>query len=89
MFTICFMFQPVTQEDITGYQVCYNGTMIIVTSSTTTLIFTAPSLPNNKFNGTVVVRVTAVNNLGVGPVSDPATAVIHGMSVSTHVCVHC
>ena len=79
------MFQPVTEGNITGYQVYYNGTMMNVDSSTTTLAFTAPSLPNGKFNDTVVVRVTAVNNLGVGPVSDPATAVINGISVSTYV----
>ena len=82
MCTTCFMFQPVTQGDITGYQVYYNWTMMSVNSSTTTLIFTAPLLPDGKFNGTVVVMVTAVNNLGVGPVSDPATAVISGMSVN-------
>ena len=86
--TTCFMFQSVTQGDITEYQVYYSGTMMSVDNSTTTLIFTAPSLPDGKFNGTVVVMVTAVNNLVVGPVSDPATAVISGMSVGTHVCVY-
>ena len=82
------MFQSVTQGHITGYQVYYNGTMMNVNSSTITLAFTAPSLPDDKFNDTVVVMVTAVNKMGVGPVSDPATAVISGMSVSTHVYVY-
>ena len=40
------IFQPITQGDISGYQVYYNGTMINVNSSTTTLTFTAPSLPD-------------------------------------------
>ena len=57
----------------------YNGTMINVDSSTTTLTFTAPSLPDGVFRGTVVVMVTAVNRFGVGIASDPATAVITGM----------
>ena len=72
------MFQLVTQGDITGYQVYYNGTMITVTSSTTTLTFTAPSLPDGVFTGTVVVMVTAINRYGIGPASDPANAVITG-----------
>ena len=88
MSTTCFMFQPVTEGDVTGYQVYYNGTMMNVNSSTFTLAFTAPLLPDGKFNNTVVVIVIAVNRMGVGPVSDPATAVISGMSVSTHVYVY-
>ena len=72
------MFQSVTQGDVTGYLVYYNGTMITVTSSTTTLTFTAPSLPHKVFTGTVVVMVTAINRYGVGSASDPATAVITG-----------
>ena len=72
-------FQPITQGDITGYQVYYNGTMKNVNSSTTTLTFTAPSLPDGVFSGTVVVMVTAVNRFGIGPASDPAIAVINGM----------
>ena len=32
-----------------------------VNSSTTTLTFTAPSLPDGVFTGTVVVMVTALN----------------------------
>ena len=59
----------------------YNGIMISVTSSTTTLTFTAPSLPDGVFTDTVVVMVTAVSSIGVGPDSDPATAVISGMQL--------
>ena len=87
MSTTCFMFQPVTQGNITGYQVYYNGTMMNVNSSTTTLTFAAPSLPDGKFSDTVVFMVTAVNSIGRGPISDPATEVISGMSVSIHVYV--
>ena len=70
-------FQPVTQGDITGYQVYYNGTMM--NSSTTTLTFTAPSLPDGVFTGTVVVMVTAVSRYGVGPASNPQTTTVTGM----------
>ena len=72
-------FQATTQGDITGYRVYYNGTMKGVNGSTTTLTFTAPSLPDGVFSGTVVVMVTAVNRFGIGPASDPAIAVINGM----------
>ena len=61
--------------------------MITVNSSTTTLIFTAPSLPDDAFTGTVVVMVTAINRYGVGLASDPATAVITGKYV--HVYIEC
>ena len=82
---IC-IFQPVTQGNIIGYQVYYNGTMMNVNSSTTTLTFTAPSLPDGVFNGTVVVMVTAVSRYGVGPTSNPETAQITGKSIYT--CIH-
>ena len=72
-------FQPVTQGDITGYLVHYNGTITTVTSSTTTLRFTAPPLPDGVFTGTIFVTVTAVSSIGVGPASDPATVIITGM----------
>ena len=72
--------QPITQGDITGYQVYYSGTMKNVNSSTTTLTFTAPSLPDGVLTGTVVVMVTVINRFGVGPVSNPATAEINGMN---------
>ena len=87
-------FQPVTQGDITGYQVYYNGTMMNVNSSTTTLTFTTPSLPDEVFTGTVVVMVTATNRYGIGPPSDSDIAVITGnyivcmcMCVCVRVCV--
>ena len=66
-------------QNITGYRVYYNGKMINVNSSTTTVTFTAPSPDDGVFTGTVVVMVTTVNSIGVGPASDPATAVINGM----------
>ena len=56
-----------------------------VNSSTTTLTFTAPSLPDGVFSGTVVVMVTAVNRFGVGPASDPAIAVISGTYVLCYI----
>ena len=70
------IIQPVTQGDITGYQVIYNGTMMNVTSPTTTLQFTAPSLPDGVFTGTIVVMVTAVSRYGVGPTSKHLTTII-------------
>ena len=71
-------FQPVTQENITGYQVYYNEIMINVNSSTTTLTFTAPSLPDDVFTDAVVVMVTAVNRFGEGPDSDHVMATVTG-----------
>ena len=47
-----------------------------VNSSTTTLTFTAPSLPDGVFTGTVVVMVTAINQYGVGPVSNSSSVEI-------------
>ena len=76
--TFLYVFQPVTQGDITEYQVCYNGTTKNVNSSTTTLTFTAPSLPDGVFTGTVVVMVTAINRYGVGPDSDHFNATVTG-----------
>ena len=73
-----YIFQLVTQGDVTGYLVHYNGTMMNVSSSTTTLTFTAPSLPDGVFTGTVVVMVTAISKYGIGPSSDLVTAVITG-----------
>ena len=49
-----------------------------VNSSTTTLTFTAPSLPDGVFAGTVVVMVTATNRYGKGPASNPETTIITG-----------
>ena len=72
------IFQPVTQEDTTGYQVYYNGTMINVNISTTTLTFTAPSLPDDVFIGTVVVMMATASRYGIGPASERESAVIYG-----------
>ena len=57
--------------------------MMNVNSSTTTLTFTAPSLPDGVFTGTVVVMVTAINRYGMGPASDPAIAIIDGQYLCT------
>ena len=57
-----------------------------VNSSTTTLTFTAPSLPDGVFTGIVIVMVTGVNGFGIGPVSDPATMEIEGVP-SVAICV--
>ena len=75
---LLYVFQHVTQTDITGYQVYYNGTMMNVSGSATTLTFTAPLLPNVVFSGVVIVMVTAVNRYGVGPTSETETAIITG-----------
>ena len=64
------IFQLVTQGHITGYQVYYNGIMMNVNNSTNTLRYTAPSLPDDVFSGTVVVRVTATSRYGIGPASE-------------------
>ena len=57
----------------------YNGTMMNVNSSTTTLTFTALSLSDSVFAGTVVVMVTAVSIFGVGPPSAPVFTLITGI----------
>ena len=72
------IFQSVTQSDISGYQVYYNGTMMNVNSSTTTLTFTAPPLSDGVYTDTVVVMVTAISRLGIGPASGPEAALIYG-----------
>ena len=72
-----FVFQLVSQGNITEYQVYYGGTTMNINSLTTTLTFAAPSLPDGVFTGTVVAMVSAVNRYGVGPSSDE-TAVIQG-----------
>ena len=53
--------------------------MMSVNSSTTTLTFTAPSLPDSMFTGTVVVMVTGINQYGVGPDSDHVMATVTGI----------
>ena len=81
-----YVFQPVTQGDITGYQVYYNGTMTTYSSSTTSSRFVVPLLPPCMFTGTIVIIVTAVRGSKVGPASDPATAVLIGKYVYMYVC---
>ena len=58
-------------EEPLVYEVSYNGTMQNVSSSTTTLTFTAPSLPDGVFSGNITVTVTAINRFGRGMPSDP------------------
>lgn len=53
------------------YKVYYNGTMENVTSPTTELTFTAPSLPDGVFVDNIIVTVTAINRFGYGMPSDP------------------
>ena len=50
-----------------------------VNNLTITLTFTAPSLPDGVFTGTVVVMVTAVDTCGKGPASDLKTATVTDM----------
>ena len=59
-----------------------------VTSPTTTLTFTAPSLPDGVFTGTVVVMVTAVSRYGVGLASNPESAVVTGKYVHLYVATY-
>ena len=49
-----------------------------VNSSTTTLTFTAPPLPDGMFTDTVVVMVNAINRYGVGPDSDHVNVTVTG-----------
>ena len=58
------------------YKVYYNGTRENVTSSTTTLTFTAPSLPDGVFVDNITVIVTAINRFGSGALSIPDYAEI-------------
>ena len=86
---ILYLFQPVTQGDITGYQVHYNGTRINVNSSTTTITFIAPSLPDGEHDGVVMVMVIATNQFGVGPESDSEFATVTGIvAYLDNICVH-
>ena len=67
-----------TRSYITGYQVHYNGIMMNVSSSSTTLTFDAPSIPDDEFTSTVVVMVIATSSYGIGPASNPKVAPISG-----------
>ena len=73
-----FLFQPVMQEHITGYQVHYSRTMMNVTSTTTMLTFIAPSLPVGVYTGTLAVMVTAFSRYGIGQTSNSKTTMIIG-----------
>ena len=75
-----FVFQPVTEGNITKYEVHYNGTRKNVDSSTTTLTFTALFLPDGVFTGIIYLTVTPINRYGKGPTSDE-TAIIHGKMI--------
>ena len=81
--------QPITGgnplEQPLVYEVNYNGTMQNVTSTNTTLTFTAPSLPDGEFDGKITVTVTAINRLGHGVPSDPEYAVISKLH-HTYIC---
>ena len=74
------------------YQVYYNGSVENVTSPTTALTFTAPSLPDGVFVDNVTVTVTAINRFGPGSPSDPDSAEISELSVyvyhNTYVGIH-
>ena len=53
--------------------------IVNVNSSTTTLTFTAPSLPDDVFTGAIVIMVTAFSRYGIGPAGDPVDAIVTGM----------
>ena len=67
------------------YGVYYSGTMKNVTSPTTELTFTAPSLPDGVFVDNITVTVTAINRFGYGTPSDPDYFEI---SEYIYICVH-
>ena len=66
----------------------YNGTVMNVNSSTTTLTFIAPSLPDGVFTGTVVVMVTPIKRFGIGLPSDPVATEIKGILLIVILCIH-
>ena len=63
------------------YEVYYNGTRQNVTSPTTTLTFTAPSLPDGVFFDNITVIVTAINRFGRGTPSNPESFEISKLCV--------
>ena len=69
------------------YQVQYSGIVVNVNNSTTTLMFTAPSLPDDVSTGTVVVMVSAINRYGIGPAS-AATTEIRGNTLHLYVRIY-
>ena len=63
------------------YKVYYNGTRENVTSPTTTLTFTAPSLPDGVFVDNITVIVTAINRFGRVTPSNPDSVEISKLCV--------
>ena len=67
-----------------------------VTSPTTELTFTAPSLPDGVFVDNIIVTVTAINRFGYGMPSNPVEFEISKLMylygncyyVSTYTCIH-
>ena len=70
------------------YEVYYNGTMMNVTSPTTELTFTAPSLPDGVFIDNITITVTAINIFGRGAPSDPGSEEISELCVRTYICMY-
>ena len=66
------------------YQVYYNGTIKNVTSPTTALTFTAPSLPDGVFVDNIIVNVTAINRFTAGTPSDPENFEISKINSYVH-----
>ena len=58
------------------YELYYNGIRENVTSPTTTLTFTAPSLPDGVFVDNITITVTAINRFRHGPPNNPDYAEI-------------
>ena len=69
------------------YEVYYNGTMINVTSPTTELTFTAPSLPDGVFVDNITITVTAINRFGRAEISGADRAEISRFHVQ-YICLH-
>ena len=84
--------QPITVgngplEQPLYYEVYYNRTRQNVTSSTTTLTFTAPSLPDEEFVDNITVIVTAINRFGRGSPSDPESFEISKLHIRAYMYV--
>ena len=68
------------------YEMYYNGTRENVTSPTTTLTFTAPSLPDRVFMDKIIVTVTAINRFGRGTPSDCDYDEISELCICDRIC---
>ena len=77
MYVCVCIFQPITQREMTDTEYHVNHDEMIDVTDSTTLTFTPPLLVN-VFTDTVDVMVTAVNRYGIGPASEPKSAVIYG-----------